>query len=118
MNVLIESKRVQLEELCRRLHVRSLQLFGSAARDAFRQESSDLDFLVEYLEVPEGRTAACFFGLLADLRELFGREVDLVEIAAIRNPYFQRAIAKDRVVLFKETAALKKKGDEENPPES
>jgi uncharacterized protein len=100
MIALIESKRARLEELCRRYHVRSLQLFGSAARGAFHPETSDLDFLVEYLEVPESKTAACFFGLLADLRELFGREVDLVEIAAIRNPYFLRAIAKDRVVLY------------------
>jgi predicted nucleotidyltransferase len=63
-------------------------------------ETSDLDFLVEYIDVPESKTANCFFGLLADLRELFDRDVDLVEISAIRNPYFLRAIAKDRVVLY------------------
>jgi predicted nucleotidyltransferase len=100
MIALIESKRPQLEDLCRRYHVRSLQLFGSAARGTFRSETSDLDFLVEFLDVPEGRTAGCFFGLLADLRGLFGRDVDLVELAAIRNPYFLRAISKDRVVLY------------------
>jgi len=32
--------------------------------------------------------------------DLFGRNVDLVETGAIRNPYFLRAIAKDRVVLY------------------
>ncbi len=100
MMPLIESNRAQVAELCRRHHVRSLQLFGSAARGAFDPETSDLDFLVEYLNVPESEGADCFFGLLADLRELFGREVDLVETAAIRNPYFLRSIAKDRVVLY------------------
>jgi uncharacterized protein len=97
---LIDSKRRELEDLCRRYKVQSLQLFGSAARGDFRSETSDLDFLVEYLDVPETRTAGCFFGLLADLRERYGREVDLVEISAIRNPYFLRAISQDRIPLY------------------
>lgn len=100
MNSIIASKRPQLEQLCQRYPVRSLQLFGSAAREDFRSETSDLDFLVEYLDVPEAHTAACCFGLLADLRELFGRGVDLVEIPAIRNPNFLRAISKDRIPLY------------------
>ena len=100
MMSLIESKRAQVADLCRRHHVRSLQLFGSAARGAFDLGTSDLDFLVEYLDVPESKGADCFFGLLADLRDLFGRDVDLVEIPAIRNPYFLRSIARDRLVLY------------------
>ena len=44
----ISSHREELRELCRRFHVRRLDLFGSAAGDDFDAERSDLDFLVEF----------------------------------------------------------------------
>ena len=40
--------REELPALCRRFHVRRLDLFGSAARGDFDPESSDIDFLVEF----------------------------------------------------------------------
>ena len=46
---LIENKRTVLTDLCRRFGVRRLELFGSAATDAFDPSRSDLDFLVEFL---------------------------------------------------------------------
>ena len=42
----IAQYRDELEELCRRYHVRRLELFGSAASGEFNPEHSDLDFLV------------------------------------------------------------------------
>src|SRR5271157_2475989 len=38
----------ELRALCRRFHVRRLDLFGSAARGEFVLEWSDVDFLVEF----------------------------------------------------------------------
>ena len=43
----ILSHREELRELCRRYHVRRLDLFGSAARGDFVPARSDLDFLVD-----------------------------------------------------------------------
>jgi uncharacterized protein len=100
MKSLIEAKRAEIVELCRRYRVRQLELFGSAASGRFDPETSDLDFLVEFDLVPPAEHANCYFGLLFALTDLFDRDVDLVETGAIRNPYFLRAIAKDRVVLY------------------
>jgi hypothetical protein len=80
--------------------VRRLELFGSAAREDFDPSSSDMDFLVEFQEVPPGKHADCYFGLLEALESLFGRPVDLAETKAIRNPYFLAAIEKTRTVLY------------------
>jgi len=44
----IASHREELRELCRRFHVRRLDLFGSATGDDFDPARSDLDFLVEF----------------------------------------------------------------------
>jgi predicted nucleotidyltransferase len=43
----IESHREELRALCRRFHVRRLDLFGSAARGDLDPTRSDFDFLVE-----------------------------------------------------------------------
>jgi predicted nucleotidyltransferase len=44
----IQLRREELRALCRRFHVRRLDLFGSAARGDFDPERSDVDFLVEF----------------------------------------------------------------------
>jgi uncharacterized protein len=37
-----------MRALCRRFHVRRLDVFGSAARGDFDPEHSDVDFIVEF----------------------------------------------------------------------
>jgi hypothetical protein len=98
MNPVIEERRSELEAICQRFGVRRLELFGSAATDGFDSERSDLDFLVEFAPDPN-RRADRYFGLLEALEELFGRPVDVVEIGAIRNPYFLRAIEGSRTLV-------------------
>jgi predicted nucleotidyltransferase len=100
MNALISEKHDEIIALCRRFRVKALELFGSATGDRFDPATSDLDFLVDYEDISPIDHAACYFGLLFSLEELFGREVDLVELSAIRNPYFLQATAKDRVLLY------------------
>lgn len=96
----IEQRRPQLAALCRRFGVRRLELFGSAATGGFRQETSDLDFLVEF-EPPAGPGYADrYFGLLEALEALFGRPVNLVVASAIRNPYFRQSVDKTRALLY------------------
>ena len=52
----IEQKREQLAELCRQHRVQRLALFGSALREDFDPERSDLDFLVEFEPLPKPRS--------------------------------------------------------------
>lgn len=89
-----------IAELCRKHHVRRLEVFGSAADGSFDPESSDLDFLVEYLPLQPGEHYEAYFGLLEDLEEMFGRKVDLVETGAMRNPYFIRRVNESRTVVY------------------
>lgn len=100
MHPLIDTQRQQLEELCRRFHVKRLDLFGSAAAGAFRSETSDLDFLVEFEPADEMNTADQYFGLLEGLKALFKREIDLVSVRAMRNPYFIQEVNRTRALLY------------------
>ena len=98
---LIENKRALLTDLCRRFGVRRLELFGSAATDAFDPGRSDLDFLVEFLPEQElGPWLRHYFDLQTELARLFGRSVDLVMVEAAKNPYFQRELERTRMLLY------------------
>jgi uncharacterized protein len=97
----IELHREELHELCRRFHVRRLDLFGSAARGDFDPERSDIDFLVEFdRQHPEALAFETYFGLKEALEALLGRPVDLVEPGAVRNPYLKAGIDGSREPVF------------------
>lgn len=99
MNVEVQGQFPQVVEVCRRYPVQRLAVFGSALRDDFDPERSDVDFLVEFGPTSPEQHADAYFGLLAELEALFGRHVDLVEAAALRNPYRRREIEATQVVL-------------------
>lgn len=97
---LIAHHRAELNELCGRFHVKTLELFGSAALGTFDAAKSDLDFLVEFLPQAAERSFYGYFELKDALEQLFGRRVDLVMPAAIRNPYFLKEVNEQRRVLY------------------
>ncbi len=100
MNVIIAKHRDKLGEICRQYHVARLDVFGSVTGAEFDAERSDLDFLVEFGDVPDGDRFNAFFGLQRALAELFGRRVDLVEAGAPRNPYFIRRLNESRRPVY------------------
>jgi uncharacterized protein len=90
--------RPRLEKLCQRWEIIRLGLFGSVLEKDFGPES-DVDCLVTFS--PEA-TWSLFdlIDLKAGLAEVFGRDVDLVEERAIRNPYRRRTILETRKIIY------------------
>ena len=101
MHAAIAEKRDALAALCRRYGVTRLEVFGSAARGHdFDVEKSDADFLVAFRE-EEGLSALDqVFGFAEALEEALGRPVDLVDAAAIRNPYLRAAIDRSKELIY------------------
>jgi uncharacterized protein len=97
---LIEERRSEIADICRRFGVRRLAVFGSAARgEDFDPERSDVDFLVAF-EPREAPRLDTYIGLKDSLEALFGRSVDLVEPGRRPKPLFQsehRALATTRL---------------------
>lgn len=61
--------------------------------------SSDADFLVEFApEAPPSLKS--FFEVKADLEQLLGRGVDLIEPGAVRNPYVLASINRNREAVY------------------
>jgi len=100
MTSILESKRGAIAEVCARHGVARLDAFGSALRDDFRPEESDLDLLVEFAPMEPYARVDAYFGMLDELRVLLGMEVDLVMAGAVKNPYIARDIERTRRMLY------------------
>lgn len=100
MNLNLADCSDKLATLCAAYGVKRLELFGSASRNDFDLEKSDLDFLLEFADPHPTGAFDRYFGLKEDLERLFQRPVDLVEVKAIKNPYFRQAIEQDKVLVY------------------
>ncbi|MDO9531932.1 MAG: nucleotidyltransferase family protein [Deltaproteobacteria bacterium] len=88
----------QIEDFCRRWKIKEFALFGSVLREDFRPDS-DIDVLVAF-EPDGGITFDNRVEMLDELAEIFGREVDLVEKDAIRNPFRRHEILTTKEVVY------------------
>ncbi len=79
--------RTALARACRDRGVRRMRVFGSATRDTFDVENSDVDLLVEF-EPSITNLFDAYFGLKEDLESIVARPVDLVMADAVKDPYF------------------------------
>lgn len=101
MHQLIQQHQAEIADVCRRYRVQQLDVFGSAARGQdFDPQRSDVDFLVEFKPGPNTGYARIYFELQEALEQLVGRPVELVNVTAIRNPYFRAAVQKSRERVY------------------
>ena len=98
MPLAIAIDRTRIEEFCRKWRVKELSIFGLALGDEFRSES-DVDVLVVY-EVDAEWDLFDHINAEEELRQLFGRDVDLVAKSAIRNPFRRHHILTHHEVIY------------------
>ena len=83
MSARIPIDREKIAEFCRRWKITEFALFGSVLRDDFRPDS-DVDVLVTF--APDARYSLFDLVHMQDeLKQIFGREVDLVERKAVER---------------------------------
>jgi uncharacterized protein len=99
MNIFSEEILKSIEIICNQRHVLNLYVFGSFLTDNFNQQS-DIDFLVEFDKLSSVEYSDSYFDLCTDLEELLGRQVDLVTIKSVKNPYFKAEVFNTRQLIF------------------
>lgn len=88
-----------IRHLCDQYGIRALYVFGSAVHGTFDPVASDLDFLVDLGEY--GRDVVTrFFGLQDALRDLLGRDVDLITVRSSGNPRFVAEVDATRIEIY------------------
>ena len=96
---LIENNSQKIIALCKKHKVGKLFVFGSILTDRFN-EDSDVDMVVDFDKVTLEDYADNYFDLKFSLEDIFGREVDLLEDKAIRNPVLRRNIDNSKVLVY------------------
>ncbi len=91
---LLKDKRDEILKIAAKHGARNVRVFGSVVRGE-ADEKSDVDFLVD---MEPGRSLLDMGGLLMDLRELLGRDVDVVTERGLK-PRIRPRVLREAVAL-------------------
>lgn len=86
---LVKLRRQDILAIAHRYGARSIRIFGSVARGEARPDS-DIDFLVE---LEPGRSLFDLGGMLYELQELLGVQVDVVTRNGLRPRFREQVVA-------------------------
>lgn len=101
----LDQLRRQLLPFCRKHPIARLEVFGSVA-DGTATPTSDVDLMVTF--DPGVRVGKEFFAMALELEDILGRQVDLVERAAVErmnNPFKRRSILCGTQLVYAKQAA-------------
>lgn len=94
-----------INRICKQHQVEQLFIFGSVKTEKFN-DKSDIDILIQFSRLID---PAQYFENYMDFKEkmetLLGREVDLVEIQAVRNPVFKKILDREKILVYERKSA-------------
>lgn len=100
---LIEMNMDKIIALCKKYKVAKLWVFGSILTDRFTDQS-DIDFSVNFDAESINREnldwADIFFDFIAELRNVVGRDIDMVCDDAVQNPYFRKELDSTKQLIY------------------
>ena len=96
---LLENHIEKIHRLCEIHKVDKMFLFGSALRNDFT-EKSDIDFLVRFKTIDLAEYFTNYIDFKEELRNLLGREVDLLEEQTLKNPVLIRSINRSKKLVY------------------
>lgn len=97
-NFKIKIPQDKIEAFCRQRKISEMALFGSVIRDDFR-DGSDIDILVTF--DPDAHYSLLDIAeIQEELKTILGYNVDLVEKAALKNPFRRQHILKNAEVIY------------------
>lgn len=91
---MLEMRRDEIIKVATMHGARNIRVFGSVARGE-ADEKSDVDFLVD---LESGRSLLDLGGLLMDLKDVLGRDVDVVTERGL-NPRIRDRVLREAVAL-------------------
>jgi len=94
----VEDYKEIIGKICRDLRVSRLDIVGSASREDYQPDRSDIDVLVEF----DGfdRLFDRYFELKMRLEKQLGSRVDVIQDSAVKNPYVRKSLNRDRVRIY------------------
>lgn len=98
---LIEMNMDKIVALCQKYKVAKLWVFGSILTSRFNDDSDvDLSISFDKSKIALLDFADNYFDLIEDLKNLFGRDIDLVCGDSVSNPYFRKELDSTKVLIY------------------
>ena len=98
MNI-IENHIESLKKLCDTYNVDKMYLIGSALNSEFT-DKSDIDFLVKFKPIELSGYFENYMDFKENLKNLLGREVDLLEEQTLKNPILRDSVNKSKELIY------------------
>ncbi len=95
----IDNYRESISSLCAEHLVDKLYLFGSATKNNLT-DLSDIDMVVKFKPIALSGYFLNYISLKNKLKNLFQRDVDLLEEQAISNPYIKKSIDQSKQLIY------------------
>ena len=89
----------EVSKVCNELHLKKLDLFGSATNDNFGADS-DIDIIVEFAQKENDNLFDRYFELKERLRKVFHRSVDIIIEGSVRNPFLKESLNRTRKNIY------------------
>lgn len=81
----------KIKEICEKLHIKKLAVFGSATTDKFGPES-DIDIIIEFYYEQNENLFDKYFMLKEELTNIFHRPIDIIVERSVKNPFLKQTI--------------------------
>ena len=96
----IKVKPNEFITLCENHDVKTLYAFGSSVNGNFKEESSDIDLLIELNTEDPLQRGENLISLWDKFETFFQRKVDLLTNSSIRNPILRKSIDSSKILIY------------------
>lgn len=96
----IKYKMTEFLALCKTHNVKNLYAFGSSVTERFREDSSDIDLLIELQNQDPIERGENLMSIWDKFEYFFQRKVDLLTNSSIKNPILKQNIDATKVLIY------------------
>ena len=92
----------EIADICKQHHVKYLGLHSTnLSQEDADEKDSEINLLVEFFPLETDQHTASFFALEKELTNLFGRQVNMVDLTDVTHPDLLRQLTKRKTDLYK-----------------
>jgi predicted nucleotidyltransferase len=96
----IGQKGLEFNQICGHFPIAKLYAFGSATTNAFDQQNSDIDLVIELYTLDPVQRGEALIQIWDKLESFFQRKVDLITLSSLKNPILKRSIEESKVLIY------------------
>jgi predicted nucleotidyltransferase len=96
----IQKRQKEFVNLCKSYEVKTLFAFGSSINSNFKEETSDIDLLIELSTEDPIKRGENLMDIWDKFESFFQRKVDLLTSSSIKNPILKKNIEASKVLIY------------------